>query len=459
MKVFISHSWKNKTQVQKLADELQQAGIELWLDAMDLLPGQTIQPTIDSVLEKIDVVILVWTKEASASNGVAAEIYSCSKLQKIIIPCNMDDTPMTNFPYLQQIKGIHFKDFADGVGRLKMTLLNYMAKEFGMDGNDSIRSMNQFLGTLETASHLVHNQNIKETGSADDKDYWVNKIGNTEKSSYEKLKEEERIGKTIMTFLQDKVKDLEKNLYNKNECGRILQEMKSFEYSNHPAMKEFVQYVQNTYDSFKEDPVVSVIEKYREEMKEKLASSKQQLKTNFGWLLPDFLFQQAFDNISYFYLNSADNLERLIQLSQQSQTHPIIADISNELLSYIKTPGGVIDNNLYGILGYADDAYLIQSMLASLQQEGAVDTTAWMIDWNKIQAGCELVFNIIGNNIRVQLDQNIVAFCQALAQKYNPAPAQNSHQQQLNDLQKAKDDLWKAKLMSLETAMIHNPVW
>ena len=139
MKVFISHSWKNKTDAQKIADELQAAGADLWLDANNLLPGQLIQETIDEVLNKVDIIILVWTKDASESGGVAAEVFTCSRLNKTIIPCILDETPLTVHPYLARIKGISFKDFNDGIGRLKMVLLNYMTRDFDMQDNDSIK--------------------------------------------------------------------------------------------------------------------------------------------------------------------------------------------------------------------------------------------------------------------------------------------------------------------------------
>ena len=461
MKVFISHSWKNKTIAQKIADELKAAGADLWLDANNLLPGQLIQETIDEVLEKIDAVVLIWTKEASESGGVAAEIFTCSRLKTIIIPCKIDDTPLDVHPHLRQIKGISFKDFTDGLGRLKMVLFNYMAHDFNLHDSEHVKSLNEFMGTLETAAHLIHKENIKETGSEQDKDFWVKKIEDTHDASYEKLKAEEAIGKEIMAFLNEKLSQIQAGLNDKTRIHSILEEMKAHKYAGRPDMKKIIDQVQTIYNSFSSNETDDAVARYKKEMEVKLASSKQQLKNSMGWLA-DLLFAPAYENASYFFLSSADHLHNLIQLSQQAGIHPVVADCAEELLKYIKTPGGVIDNNQYGILGYADDAYFIQTMLANLQQEGLVDTSGWHIGWNKIAAGSEFVFNLVGLPIKTILDQNIVQFCQALVAKHSPqATTQQpiSHDQQLADLQKVKDDLWKAKLMSLQTSMIQSPVW
>jgi hypothetical protein len=458
MKVFISHSWKNKTAAQKIADEIKAAGADLWLDANDLLPGQLIQDTIDDVLGKIDMVLLVWSKEASESGGVAAEIFTCSRLNKTIIPCLIDETPLHVHPYLGRIKGIGFKDFDDGLGRLKMVLLNYMTRDFNMQDNESIKLMNEFLGTLETTSHLVHKQNIKQTGTDEEKDFWVNKVKSTHDASYEKLKEEERLGKEVTVFLNSKMEQIQASLNDKKALGNILQEMKDFKHAGRPDMQKFITQVEAIYNSFEDPATDDAITRYRKEIKEKLQSSQQQLKAGFG-ILADLLFAAAFENMQYFYLSSADHLEKLLMLSRQPGIHPLIKDCAEELLQYIKTPGGVIDNNQYGILGYADDAYFIQSLLANMQQGGVIDTSSWNIDWDKIAAGNEVVFNIIGNGIKEQLDNNITAYCQQLIEKYNPQAAQQQSTQQEEQLQKMKDDVWKSKLMSLQTSMIHNPVW
>jgi TIR domain len=459
MKVFISHSWKNKIQAQKIADELKATGIDLWLDANNLLPGQLIQDTIDDVLTKIDVIVLVWSKEAGESGGVAAELFTCSRLKKIIIPCKMDSTSLSVHPYLSKIKGISFKDFNDGLGRLKMVLLNYMTRDFNMQDNESIRLMNEFMGTLETANHLIHKEDIKNKGSEEEKDFWVKKVQDTHDASYDKLKEEESIGKEVTAFLNIQMTELQSGLNNKNIVGKVLTEMKAYKYAGRPDMKKFIDQVESIYKSFENTDTDDAIVKYKKEMEEKLKSSEQQLKSSFG-ILADFLFTAAFENMRYFYLSSADHLEKLLQLSRQAGVHPLVADCANELLLYIKTPGGVIDNNQYGILGYADDAYFIQSILANLHQAGVVDTAAWNIDWVKANAGSEVVFNLVGNGIKEQLDNNINAYCQQLLQKYNPQAVQQQNlQQEEEKLQQMKDDVWKAKLMSLQTSMIFNPVY
>jgi len=459
MKVFISHSWKNKTEAQKIADELKVAGADLWLDANNLLPGQLIQDTIDDVLEKIDLVVLIWTKEASASGGVAAEIFTCSRLNKIIIPCLLDETGLDLHPYLRRIKGIGFKDFTDGIGRLKMVMLNYMTRDFDMQDNESIKLMNEFMGTLETASHLVQKENIKLTGTKEEKEFWINKVQETHDASYEKLKAEESIGKEVTAFLNEKMEQIQAGLNDKDALGTVLQQMKDYKHAARPDMQKFIAQVEVIYNSFEEHKGDDAITVYRNEMIQKLKSSEQQLKSSFG-LLADFLFAAAFDNMQYFYLSSADHLQKLSELSQQQGAHPLITDCANELLQYIKTPGGVIDNTQYGILGYADDAYFIQAMLSNLHQAGILDSTSWNIDWVKINAGIEVVFNIIGNGIKERLDNNINAYCQQLIEKYNPQAAQQQNlQQQEEKLQQMKDDVWKAKLMSLETAMIHNPIY
>ena len=300
MKVFISHSWKNKTYAQQIADELKAAGLEIWVDASNLLPGQHIQQSIDKVLKDIDVIVLIWTKEASKSDGVASEIYTCSSLKKLIIPCKIDKTPLDVHPYLSQIKGINFQDFNDGLGRLKMVLLNYMARDFDIQNNESIKLMNEFMGTLETASHLVNKEDIKNKGSKKEKDYWIKKVESTHDASFDKLKEEEASGKEMMLFLNEKMSQLQTGLNDKKIVGEILDEMKAYKHAGRPDMQKFINQVQTIYNSFDNADSSGFLSGFKNEMEKKLELSRNQLKSSLG-LLGEIFFAEAFENTRYFF--------------------------------------------------------------------------------------------------------------------------------------------------------------
>lgn len=250
MKAFISHSWKNKTAAQQIADALNDAGIEIWLDVNNLLPGQPITATIDQALSSMDVVILLWSKQALESDGVQAEIESSVRLKKIILPCLLDSTPIGAHQLLKEIKGIGFGDIPDGIGRLKMVLLNYMMAGFNMQQGNAAKKMNEFLGSLETAAYLTQTENIKETGSEADKDFWVNKITATQSSAEQQLREEQEKGKLIESFLKEKMAALEAGLNDKQACQKILADLKTFTHAQHPVLQVFIQRVQNICDSF-----------------------------------------------------------------------------------------------------------------------------------------------------------------------------------------------------------------
>jgi hypothetical protein len=244
---------------------------------------------------------LVWTKEASESGGVAAEIFTCSRLKTIIIPCKIDDTPLDIHPHLRQVKGINFKDFNDGLGRLRMVLFNYMARDFNLHDSDHVKSLNEFMGTLETASHLVHNENIKEKGSEDDKDFWVKKVGDTHDASYEKLKIEEAIGKEMMAFLNEKMSQIQAGLNDKKQIQQVLDEMKAHKYAGRPDMKKIIDQVQTICNSFDDNNTNDAVAGYKKQMEIKLGSSRQQLKTAWaGWQICYSLLRMTMPVISFY---------------------------------------------------------------------------------------------------------------------------------------------------------------
>jgi|SRR5580704_13138333 hypothetical protein len=69
MKVFLSHSTKDKEFVQKLAAALIGDGFEAWLCQVDLDWGDNFVAKIEDGLAQCDVAVLVWSPNARYQTG------------------------------------------------------------------------------------------------------------------------------------------------------------------------------------------------------------------------------------------------------------------------------------------------------------------------------------------------------------------------------------------------------
>jgi hypothetical protein len=85
-RVFISHQWRDKQHADRLARDLEPFA-DVWMDFRRLRPGDPIQATIDQALEGVDLVLVVWTANAGASHGVAAEIVTSVSKGLRVVPC------------------------------------------------------------------------------------------------------------------------------------------------------------------------------------------------------------------------------------------------------------------------------------------------------------------------------------------------------------------------------------
>ena len=73
MKVFLSHSTKDKEFVQRLADALKVAGFEPWLCEVDIDHGDSFVAKIEEGLTESDVALLVWSPDAAKSDWTKGE--------------------------------------------------------------------------------------------------------------------------------------------------------------------------------------------------------------------------------------------------------------------------------------------------------------------------------------------------------------------------------------------------
>jgi TIR domain len=464
MRVFISHSWKNKIEAQKIYNALKELGVGVWLDAKDLLPGQVIQSTIDRELESIDIMILVWSEQAMNSTGVKEEIETAAQLQKIIIPCKLGNFSLRNHAYLKDIKGIDFASLDDGIGRLKMAIVNYMAQKLDLHGESGIQSMNEFLGALETSWHLAKKENIKEKGTEEEKTFWVDHIQKTQADAHQKLSAQYDVMNEIKSYLEEKMKQLENAMNDPRTYNSILNEIRNSKYGSNSFVQHFLESAEKIHppaviqeqSPSNKDNQLNIIHEYRAGIQAKTSSSYSQVKQWFGGLLPDFLFRPTFDNLCYLYTSSADNLELLYEVSLLPEAHPIVEQTVQALTEYLSDPGGVIADNYSGILGYTDDAWLIHLEITYLNQFGAINIDAFQTDWDKVNGAANTLFALLGQNTRTQIEDIARNVYDSMA-----APYLEQRTPTYDDLQKAKDDLWKGKLIGLQGDLLygHNPIW
>lgn len=99
MQIFISHNKKQKSQASLLAMALAEHGENVWFDEWIIRPGESLTGSIEDGLSSTDVFVLLWSKEAAASNWVGTELRAYIRRRVDdkslrIIPIMMDDTPL-----------------------------------------------------------------------------------------------------------------------------------------------------------------------------------------------------------------------------------------------------------------------------------------------------------------------------------------------------------------------------
>ncbi|MBV8523710.1 MAG: toll/interleukin-1 receptor domain-containing protein, partial [Acetobacteraceae bacterium] len=95
MRVFLSHSSKDKPAVEAFATALRERGIDAWLDKWEIGPGDDIVASINQGLDQADAGIIAFSKHSRESRWVEAEVsyltYSRIKETKKLIPVTVGE--------------------------------------------------------------------------------------------------------------------------------------------------------------------------------------------------------------------------------------------------------------------------------------------------------------------------------------------------------------------------------
>ena len=97
MDAFISHSSEDSGLAVRIEELLDKNELKVWLDRSDLRLGVLLRDALQSEIKKSRTLVLLWSAPASTSRWVAAEVMMAFHLDRFIIPCVLDDTPVPEF--------------------------------------------------------------------------------------------------------------------------------------------------------------------------------------------------------------------------------------------------------------------------------------------------------------------------------------------------------------------------
>lgn len=108
--IFVSHAWADKVKDQfgQVYQELEQ--YDLWIDKTELRAGDNIRKRLREAITAAEVVLVLWSEQAAASDDVLYEIETATELNKIILPCVIDDYPLSNNKHLDGMLYIDLRE-------------------------------------------------------------------------------------------------------------------------------------------------------------------------------------------------------------------------------------------------------------------------------------------------------------------------------------------------------------
>jgi hypothetical protein len=94
---FISHSSADNALASRIEKRLEREGLTAWLDRSEIQIGALLRDELHASIKESRVVVLLWSKRASRSRWVAAEVLTAFHLNRFIVACVVDDTRLPQF--------------------------------------------------------------------------------------------------------------------------------------------------------------------------------------------------------------------------------------------------------------------------------------------------------------------------------------------------------------------------
>ncbi|MBZ0282730.1 MAG: SUMF1/EgtB/PvdO family nonheme iron enzyme [Anaerolineae bacterium] len=139
-KIFISYSRKNIDAANFIAGELRNRGADVFIDYQSIQAGEEFPDRLATEIDSSDVIIFLLSENSVVSRWVRNEVYYAYQQNKLIIPVELDETPLPrNLFFLNAIDRVNFKDW--GHGQSSETGLRKLLRALGFLEDESQSSV------------------------------------------------------------------------------------------------------------------------------------------------------------------------------------------------------------------------------------------------------------------------------------------------------------------------------
>ncbi|MGZ8537952.1 MAG: toll/interleukin-1 receptor domain-containing protein [Flavisolibacter sp.] len=238
IKIFISHCWADKVKPQFGQIQEQLGRYELWIDKTELKIGENLNKNVKKGIEQSEIVLVLWSENAAKSSGVQYEIKTAVELNKTILPCMIDDHPLSHSEELKDMLCVDLRDIKKtaslAVGWMRV---NYFLTDFYIDKISSRLNDYSEEAQKEVIPLLKNLRDKQETLK-----YQINEIRDT------------------MQRIKDGAEDRnQNNPYVKNMMNRIITDLGKDDAGLHQKqIVEFMQFCKEILEKYPGDDNVSV---------------------------------------------------------------------------------------------------------------------------------------------------------------------------------------------------------
>jgi formylglycine-generating enzyme required for sulfatase activity len=111
--IFFSYSRKDSASVDQLIEQLEQRGVDVWVDRGDLLAGEAWRSSIVEAIINCKVFVIVLSPNSVESENVAKELTLAEQYKKRVLPLVLEEVKIP--PSLDyQLAGLHYQTFEEG---------------------------------------------------------------------------------------------------------------------------------------------------------------------------------------------------------------------------------------------------------------------------------------------------------------------------------------------------------